>query len=79
MADRRAEFYNAVAYHKADTSPEVIAKFEALRDGARQFGDVVFANCQPSREASIALTHIEDALMWAIKQVAINELPVVRP
>lgn len=79
MADRQAEFHNAIAYHKADTSPEVIAKFEALRGAAKEFGDVVFANTKPSREQSVSLTHIEDALMWAIKQVAINDLPVVTP
>lgn len=30
--------------------------------------------CPPSRERSVALTHLEEASMWANKSIVINEL-----
>ena len=77
MSDRRAEFNNSIAYHKVTPeSLDVVEAFKELRVAAREFGDIIFDNTEVSREQSLALTHVEEALMWATKQVAITRLPV---
>ena len=77
ITDRVKAFHNAIAYHKVTPdSLDVTESFKELRQAAREFGNAVFENTEESREQSLALTHIEDALMWATKQVAITRLPV---
>ena len=77
LYERRDQFHNSIAYHKV--SPEnldVTEAFKELRTAAREFGDIILENTDTSREQSLALTHVEEALMWATKQVAITRLPV---
>lgn len=74
---RRREFHNSVAYHKVGTNDkEVLARFKAIRDATTEFGDIIIDNTDVSREQSLALTHAEDASMWAVKQVAVHNLPI---
>jgi hypothetical protein len=77
----REEFYNSIGYHKmTPQSTDVAFTMQNLRQGAKDFGDVIFMNTEPhSREQMIALQHVEDALAWATKQVAITKLPVAEP
>lgn len=55
------------------TSPEVIATFEFLRQLAKAFAKGIDAQCPNSREKSLALTNVEQALMWAVAAVARNQ------
>lgn len=74
---RIEQFHNAIAYHKMTPNKQDVAQsFQTLRDAAREFGDIILETTEPSREQSLALTHVEEALMWATKQVAITQLPV---
>ena len=77
LTERTIAFHNSIAYHKVTPdSAEVVGDFKALRDAARVFGNEILSVTQESREQSLALTHVEEALMWATKQVAITRLPV---
>lgn len=54
-------------------SEEVVALFEGLRDSAIRFGDDLIANCPSSRELSLALTNLEQALMYGRAAIARNQ------
>lgn len=48
----------------------VIDAFEALRDAAVEFAAVIYDTTPRSREQSLAVTNLEQALMWARAAVA---------
>lgn len=47
-----------------------IAEIESLRFAAKAFGFVILAQ-PPSRERSLAITKLEEAVMWAVKGVVL--------
>ena len=49
-----------------------IAKYEFIRDEAADFGDVINNACPESREKSIAITKLEECIMWANAAIARN-------
>lgn len=51
----------------------VVAIFEGLRYQAKVFGTAILDNCPESRERALALTNLEQALMWAVAAVARNQ------
>lgn len=52
------------------------ARYESIRGRARAFAVHLYERCPPSRELSLALTHLEDAVMWANAAIARNETDV---
>jgi hypothetical protein len=50
-------------------------RYVALRDTARNFAKMIIEQCPPSRERSVALTKLEEAVMWANASIARNEPP----
>lgn len=68
-ARRRIE--NTYTYHapKGDQT----RRYQALRDTAKGLAFLICAYSPTSREQSLALTNLEDALMWANKAIANNE------
>jgi hypothetical protein len=52
------------------------ARYIALRAAAKQFAELVKQECPESREKSLALTSIQQSVMWANAAIAINETPV---
>lgn len=65
------EFIHGATNHPP--TPEAIVKHEACRDGAIEFAKVVLSHCPSSRERSLAITKIEEALMWARKANAVHQ------
>jgi hypothetical protein len=62
---------NNFKYHAPkDGQPE---KYEAIRAEAKGLAGVMMAFCPPSRELSLALTNLEQAVMWANAAIARNE------
>lgn len=47
-------------------------KYEELRRSAKVFAGYVLKDCPESRERSLALTKIEEAVMWANASIARN-------
>lgn len=50
-------------------------RYEILRNMAKGFALQIMSSCPPSRERSIAITNLEQAMMWANASIARNEIP----
>jgi hypothetical protein len=50
-------------------------RYVKIRQAAKEFAHLVQDACPESREKSTALTHIQQAVMWANASIAINEEP----
>lgn len=48
-------------------------KYQSIRRQAHDFAEYLQANCPASRELSLALTNLEQAVMWANASIARNE------
>jgi len=48
-------------------------RYIAIRDKAKELAELVNLVCPESREKSVALTNIQQAVMWANASIAINE------
>jgi hypothetical protein len=48
-------------------------KYENIRKNALAFAELLNEMCPDSREKSLAITHLEDAVMWANAAIARNE------
>lgn len=62
---------NRFTYHapKGDQA----ARYSAIRIEARSLAHFLAENCPPSRELSLAMTHLEEAVFWANASIARNE------
>lgn len=49
------------------------ARFELMRSTARGMAETIQAECPDSREKSLALTKLEECVMWANAAIARNE------
>lgn len=49
-------------------------KYVTLSDAARSFAELIVALTPESREQSLAITHVEEASMWANAAIARREL-----
>lgn len=71
---------SAFTYHPPDAravpaggrAPQV-DRYNYLRDTAGRLGNDVARLCPPSRERSLALTKLEEAVMWANAAIARHE------
>lgn len=45
----------------------------AVRQDAYDLGESLLAYCPECRERSLAMTKLEECLMWAVKAIALNE------
>ena len=59
------------AYHKP--SPDGLERITELRWRFSGIQDAILDDCPESRERATALTRLEEAAMWAIKAVVIND------
>lgn len=48
-------------------------RYQELRACAKELSKKIEVLCPPSREASLALTNLQQAIMWANASIAINE------
>ena len=68
---QEAQIEKTFTYHppKADQP----LKYEEIRKNAKEMAQLFVALCPPSRELSLALTHLEEAMMFANAAIARNE------
>ena len=68
---KKSEIENRFTYHSPkDDQPE---RYEALRKRAKGFATLIVKSTPESREQSLAITHLEQAVMWANASIARNE------
>ena len=61
----------AFTYHAPqEGQPE---RYIALRDRAKDFAELIDVSCPKSREKSLAMTKLEEVIMWANAAIARNE------
>ncbi|SYX84623.1 DUF7681 family protein [Paenibacillus alvei] len=62
---------NNFKYHvPKEGQPE---KYNAIREKAKELANVIEELCPNSREKSLAMTNLEQAMMWANASIARNE------
>lgn len=62
---------NRFTYHAPKRDQAM--RYEVLRDAARNFAEQINDRCPDSCEKSLAITHLEEAVMWANASIARNE------
>jgi hypothetical protein len=58
-------------YHAPN--PKQVLQYEKLREEAKKLAYIIAATCPDSREKSLAMTKLEEAIMFANKAVAHEE------
>jgi hypothetical protein len=53
-------------------TPDGIERIEELRAWGKSLGANIIAHCPDSRERSLALTHLEETIMWAVKAIVLE-------
>jgi hypothetical protein len=69
MSDQ--EIDNIFTYHKPFGGQQ--ERYQQLRDCARLTARAINEMCPDSREKSLALTSLQQSIMWANASIAINE------
>lgn len=64
---------NIFTYHAS--SPEQAEKYTKLRAHAKVVAGQMLEMCPQSRERSLALTKLEESIMWANASIARNKRP----
>jgi hypothetical protein len=67
----RVDLENRFTYHKPKT--DQATRYEEIRSAALTYADLLNQYCPDSREKSLAVTHLEDTVMWANAAIARNE------
>ncbi len=62
---------NNFRYHKPKEGQ--IEKYHAVREKAKELAHMIDELCPDSREKSIAMTNLEQSVMWANASIARNE------
>lgn len=68
---KRISIENSFRYHRP--TPTQIPQYEQIRQKAKEFALFILDSTPASREQAVALTKIEEAVMWANKAKAVNE------
>lgn len=61
---------NNFMYHAPKAGQQ--EKYEAIRAKAKELAYLIDEECPPSREKSLAMTNLEESVMWANAAVARN-------
>ncbi len=80
MADSTADLHARIDHNLTNHPPVdglIVELFEELRAQAKTFGHLIVDDCPPSRERSLALTHLEQAVMWAVASIARDQQEVL--
>lgn len=70
MAITKAQLENWFTYHSP--TPEQLPKYQAIRDAALKFAEVIVENTPPSADQTAAVRKIREATMTANASIACN-------
>jgi hypothetical protein len=65
------DLLNRFTYHAPKDGQ--VQRYQTIRDQGLHLAQTIVSETPPSREQSLALTHIEDAVMWANAAIARHE------
>lgn len=65
------EIENSFTHHPPKGNQ--VQRYEDLRRMAKEFAHLINDACPDSREKALALTNLEQSVMWANKSIACNE------
>ena len=65
------QFDGVFRYH--EPQDDQIERYLAIRDKARELAYLIGNHTPPSREQSLALTHLQECVMFANAAIAVNE------
>lgn len=68
------DLVNRFSYHSLDAHQ--VARCDLLRVLGLDLARMIVASGQPCREQSIAITRLEEVIMWASAAIARSEVPV---
>ena len=71
LAMSQQDIDNVFTYHKPTEVQQV--QYELIRERARHLAHDINSQCPESREKSLALTKLREAVMWANAAIACNE------
>lgn len=71
MSDGIRELEKNFTYHAP--KPGQPERYQQLREKAKELAALIYEQCPPSRERSIALTELETSVFWANAAIARNE------
>jgi hypothetical protein len=60
-------------YHQPNPATCQAQRYEHIRAVAKEYAKELLLLCPPSRERSLALTHLDDVVFWANASIARNE------
>lgn len=67
------DLQNRFTYHSPKEDKLQAERYSHIRNTAHQFAEMILSHCPRSRETSLALTKLEEAVMWANASIARNE------
>lgn len=67
----RTKIDGAFTYHQ--TQGDQVERYTEIRIRAKEFAMLLVSTCPPSRELSLAITALQEAVLWANASIAINE------
>ena len=67
----REQIENSFTYHKPEGTQQ--DRYVLLRNNAKLLANDIINYTPSSREQSLAITKLEEAIMWANKAIACNE------
>lgn len=65
------EINNIFTYHSPKGDQPT--RYEKIREEAKEMAFIISANCPDSREKSLAITNLQQVVMWASASIALNE------
>lgn len=68
---KKEQIEHAFTYHAP--RPGQPERYQAIRDKAKELALLIDAECPDSREKSVALTKLEEVVMWTNAGIARNE------
>lgn len=64
---------NRFSYHPVKPEELQEHRYQEIRRNAKEFGELLLQFCPPSRELSLAITNLEQAMFWANASIARSE------
>jgi hypothetical protein len=71
--DDKKKLENNFIYHQIKTEELQEHRYQEIRRNAKEFAELLYQFCPPSRELSLAITKLEESVFWANASIARNE------